>query len=146
VLKDDKDNPSRQGQRTDFVYNESSDVHEVCDRPSGNSRKAALRRLRKDRPDIHARVLAGELTPHAGMIEVGAPYRAQLRTQADHFRTRCSVRFATGIVTVVISTVTLPGCRSSSATHNGIPPSATIRAASRCCAASGRWPRRRLAD
>ena len=32
---------------------------------------AALRRLRKDRPDIHARVLAGELSPHAGMIEAG---------------------------------------------------------------------------
>ena len=32
---------------------------------------SCLRRLRKDRPDIHARVLAGELSPHAGMIEAG---------------------------------------------------------------------------
>jgi len=39
--------------------------------PVGNSRAYALRRLRKDRPDIHARVLAGELTPHAGMTEAG---------------------------------------------------------------------------
>jgi hypothetical protein len=30
-----------------------------------------MRRLRKDRPDTHARVLAGEITPHAGMIEAG---------------------------------------------------------------------------
>src|SRR5262249_46542334 len=52
------------------VYNEKSDVH-VSKRPSGNSRAAFLRRLRKDRPDIHARVLAGELSPHAGMIEAG---------------------------------------------------------------------------
>jgi len=52
------------------VYNEKSDVH-ISKRPSGNSRAAFLRRLRKDRPDIHARVLAGELSPHAGMIEAG---------------------------------------------------------------------------
>jgi hypothetical protein len=39
--------------------------------PTGTSRAAALRRLRKDRPDIHARVLRGELTPNAGMIEAG---------------------------------------------------------------------------
>jgi hypothetical protein len=52
------------------VYNNESDVH-ISGRPSGNSRAAFLRRLRKDRPDIHARVLAGELTPHAGMIEAG---------------------------------------------------------------------------
>jgi hypothetical protein len=38
---------------------------------SGNSRAAFLRRLRKDRPDIHARVIAGELMPHAGMIDAG---------------------------------------------------------------------------
>lgn len=28
-------------------------------------------RLRKDRPDIHARVLAGEISPHAAMVEAG---------------------------------------------------------------------------
>ena len=33
--------------------------------PSGTSRAAALRRLRKDRPDLHGRVLAGELSAHA---------------------------------------------------------------------------------
>lgn len=50
-------------------------------RPKGNdrddkiiptiSRNAAydIARLRRDRPDIHARVLAGELSPNAGMIE-----------------------------------------------------------------------------
>jgi hypothetical protein len=51
-------------------------------RPSGNSRAAFLRRLRKDRPDIHARGLAGELSPHAGMIEAG--FRKQpVRNKAD---------------------------------------------------------------
>jgi hypothetical protein len=40
-------------------------------RPTGTPRAAALRRLRKDRPDVDARVLAGELSAHAGMIEAG---------------------------------------------------------------------------
>jgi hypothetical protein len=56
--------------RPENVYNEKRDLH-ISERPSGNSRAAFLRRLRKDRPDIHARVLAGEITAHAGMIEAG---------------------------------------------------------------------------
>ena len=32
-------------------------------KPDGNSSSAALRRLRKDRPDLHAKVLGGELSP-----------------------------------------------------------------------------------
>lgn len=39
--------------------------------PTGTSADAALRRLRKDRPDLHARVLARELSPHAAMVEAG---------------------------------------------------------------------------
>jgi hypothetical protein len=52
------------------VYSEKGDVH-ISERPSGNSRAAFLRRLRTHRPDIHKRVLAGELSPHAGMVEAG---------------------------------------------------------------------------
>jgi hypothetical protein len=40
-------------------------------RPTGNDPSAALRRLAKDRPDLHARVLAGDLSPHAAAIEAG---------------------------------------------------------------------------
>jgi hypothetical protein len=50
------------------VYNGSRDVHV---RPSGNSAAAALRRLERHRPDILDRVLAGEISAHAGMIEAG---------------------------------------------------------------------------
>ena len=50
------------------VYTKRRNVHI---RPAGNSRAAFLRRLRKDRPDIHGRVLAGELSPYAGMVEAG---------------------------------------------------------------------------
>jgi DNA-binding transcriptional ArsR family regulator len=44
-------------------------------RPVGTTRGRALRALRDHRPDIHARVLAGELSPHAGMIEAGLRLR-----------------------------------------------------------------------
>jgi hypothetical protein len=40
-------------------------------RPRGNARRAALRRLREQRPDLHAEVLAGDKTAHAAMIEAG---------------------------------------------------------------------------
>lgn len=39
--------------------------------PTGTSREAALRRLRKDRPDLHGRVIAGEMTCHGAMKEAG---------------------------------------------------------------------------
>jgi hypothetical protein len=39
--------------------------------PTGNSRAAALPRLRKDREDLHKKVLAGEMTCSAAMIEAG---------------------------------------------------------------------------
>jgi DNA (cytosine-5)-methyltransferase 1 len=48
----------------------SENVHSYG-RPSGNSVAAFLRRLRTARPDLHARVLAGEITAYAGMIEAG---------------------------------------------------------------------------
>lgn len=57
---------SRQGERTDLVSN----VHKV-DRPAGNASAAALRKLRKHRPDLHALVLAGKLSPHAAMVQAG---------------------------------------------------------------------------
>lgn len=37
----------------------------------GTSRQYALRHLRKSRPDLHAKVLAGELSPHWAMIRAG---------------------------------------------------------------------------
>lgn len=39
--------------------------------PTGTSREAGLRRLRKDRPDLHAEVLAGALSTHAAMVKAG---------------------------------------------------------------------------
>jgi hypothetical protein len=58
-----------QGKRTDLVSN----VHEVKEekRPAGNTAKRALRKLRKDRPDLHQQVIAGKKSPHAAMVEAG---------------------------------------------------------------------------
>ena len=38
-------------------------------RPAGNASSAALRRLRKDRPDLHAQVIAGEVSANWAMVE-----------------------------------------------------------------------------
>ncbi len=46
------------------------DVHgrfREAGRPTGNWADAAIRRLRDDRPDLHARVLLKDLSPHAAM-------------------------------------------------------------------------------
>lgn len=40
-------------------------------RPDGNTAQKAIRRLRKDRPDLHEMVLNRELSPHAAMVEAG---------------------------------------------------------------------------
>lgn len=46
-----------------------------CNRMKGTnempSADAALRRLRKQRPDLHAQVLAGQSSPHAAAVEAG---------------------------------------------------------------------------
>jgi len=41
------------------------------EKPDGNSKAAGLRRLRKDRPDLHQRVMSGDMTTHAAMREAG---------------------------------------------------------------------------
>lgn len=43
----------------------------VHKRPSGNSSSSALRRLRKDAPELHTEVLEGRLTAHAAMLQAG---------------------------------------------------------------------------
>ena len=46
--------------------------------PTGTSETSALRRLRKDEPELHAEVLAGNLTAHAAMVKAG--YRPRTGT------------------------------------------------------------------
>lgn len=58
---------SRQGKRNDLVNN----INEVTERPMGTSMAYALRKLRKDAPELHAEVLAGRLSAHAAMVKAG---------------------------------------------------------------------------
>ena len=43
----------------------------IPSRPEGTSQAKALRRLRKDAPQLHAEVLAGHLSAHAAMVRAG---------------------------------------------------------------------------
>lgn len=40
-------------------------------RPTGTSKEYALRKLRKDAPELHTEVLAGRLSAHAAMVQAG---------------------------------------------------------------------------
>ena len=51
--------------------NEPVNIINGSTRPQGTTAAAAIRRLRKDRPDLHAKVIAGELSAHAAAIEAG---------------------------------------------------------------------------
>jgi hypothetical protein len=68
------DNP-RARDELDKATQHPPSLHSALDNvqgfPSGNSEAAALRRLRKDRPDLHQRVLSSELTAHGAMVEAG---------------------------------------------------------------------------
>lgn len=53
-------------EQTEIVDN----IHNL-ERPDGTSSLRAHRRLSDQAPELHARVLAGELSPHAAMVEAG---------------------------------------------------------------------------
>lgn len=46
-------------------------VNNINERPCGTSKDYALRKLRKDAPELHAEVLAGRLSAHAAMVKAG---------------------------------------------------------------------------
>lgn len=60
------------------------------ERPAGTTRDAALRRLRKDREDLHARVLAGDMSAHAAMVQAGFRKVKTPKEQALHWLGKCS--------------------------------------------------------
>lgn len=71
VVQKGPGNPTGANQHT----NESGTVDNINDskteRPNGTSSAAALRRLRKDRPDLHEQVIAGHKSPHVAIVEAG---------------------------------------------------------------------------
>lgn len=65
-----KEKPGNRKGTNRFTGRTVDNVHSSI-RPSGNEQSRALRRLRTQRPDLHSKVLKGELSPHAAMIEAG---------------------------------------------------------------------------
>lgn len=65
------------GSRKIELNDDNVNVEFDLERPSGNSESAALRRLRKDRPDLHADVLAERLSAHAAMVIAGFRRKTQ---------------------------------------------------------------------
>jgi hypothetical protein len=61
-----------QGDRTELHNN----IMKLDRTPQGTSRAYSLRKLAADAPMLHTRVLAGELSPHAAMVEAGFRDRA----------------------------------------------------------------------
>jgi hypothetical protein len=71
LCKDDKEALSLLDAALQRPAHIHADVNNVNVRPVGNSESAALRRLRKDAPELHAEVLAERLTAHAAMLQAG---------------------------------------------------------------------------
>jgi hypothetical protein len=69
-------------------YINENNVITSYDDNQGNSRTYAMRRLAKDRPDLHAQCLAGELTANAAMVQAGFRKRppSRKRTPLDALR------------------------------------------------------------
>jgi hypothetical protein len=59
------------GDRGNQYTGGKADIISLATNQHGTSRQHALRKLRKSRPDLHAKVLKGKLSPHAAMIEAG---------------------------------------------------------------------------
>src|SRR5262245_50647693 len=69
LCRDDKQALDAIDEETTGVQGAHND--NVMKSEQGNSEQYALRRLRKNRPDLHAEVIAGEKSAHAAMIEAG---------------------------------------------------------------------------
>jgi hypothetical protein len=47
------------------------DIINISSRPTGTSKEANLRRLRKSAPELHQKVIAGEMSTNAAMVQAG---------------------------------------------------------------------------
>ena len=65
------DTPDIEGKHGGDRRSEGFQVGNAKIRTNLNDASYAHARLRRDRPDIHQRVLDGEITAHAGMVEAG---------------------------------------------------------------------------
>lgn len=71
VLQRPDGNPTGANQHKSEQSGTFDNVKGSSEAPTGNSSARALRALRAHAPEQHARVLAGELSPHRAMVEAG---------------------------------------------------------------------------
>ena len=64
----------------------------ITSRGNGTSRAGALRRLRDQQPALHTAVLAGELSPHAAMVQAGYRPRTVTVPIDDDLRLAAALR------------------------------------------------------
>jgi hypothetical protein len=69
-LRDALDEATERGEGRPLGNKTVDNIHSFS-RPSGTSETAALRRLRNGAPELHAEVLAGNLSAHAAMVKAG---------------------------------------------------------------------------
>jgi hypothetical protein len=79
--------PGNESGANQYVKDEGGIFNNIQDSraPTGTSRDAALRRLRKDRADLHEKVLRGEISAHAAMLDAGfrkKPSQAEICVKA----------------------------------------------------------------
>ena len=69
----------------------NADNVNIIARPLGNSATKGIRRLRRSRPDLHGRVISGDLSAHQAMVEAGFR-RKRFSVSADPERAAPSLR------------------------------------------------------
>jgi hypothetical protein len=79
---------------------------EFIDRPSGTSREQALRRLKKDRPELYDKVVKGQLSAHEAMVKAGfrKPYKS-VRPEVNHVAAFLHEHFDDGQLREIIQKV-----------------------------------------
>lgn len=63
--------PGSPGKNHSIAAEVNDNKSDKLKRPSGTSKQAGLRQLRKKNPELHAKVLTGELTVNAAMVQAG---------------------------------------------------------------------------
>jgi hypothetical protein len=84
-LTDQLDKAFGRKTRTDKISVNDDNINDSDDlrRPSGTAQRAALRKLRKDAPELHSEVIEGRLSAHAAMVKAGFRPKTQTIRVSD---------------------------------------------------------------
>jgi hypothetical protein len=87
--------------------------HKAADnvRSFGNNPTYALRRLKRDRPDLAERVVAGELSANAAAIEAGFRKKSTPFHQAERAIRKCSCEDLDRLARLIVELKAARACR-----------------------------------